>query len=200
MQNNDAFKGRLLPREKVLWSGRPGQGIILTRSDALLIPFSLMWGGFAVFWEASVLSTHAPLFFALWGVPFVLAGLFITVGRFLLDAWLRGRILYALTDRRILFLRSRPWPAFKAVRLDTLPEATLNEGSDGRGTIRFGQQARLWAGSQSRNFGALVPSLDPTPQFISIPDVQRVFDLVQERTGVAMSPEAHVPSPRWACR
>jgi hypothetical protein len=29
--------------EKLLWSGRPRQGVFLTQTDAGMIPFSLMW-------------------------------------------------------------------------------------------------------------------------------------------------------------
>ena len=89
---------RLLPNEKVVWWGQPVQGLMLTRRDGILIPFSLLWGGFAIFWETSVLRSGAPFPFALFGVPFVLIGLFLIVGRFLFDSWLRRRMSYALTD------------------------------------------------------------------------------------------------------
>ena len=93
------FAGHLLAGEKVLWSGRPRQGLMLTPRDALMIPFSLVWGGFAIFWETAVVSSKASLFMALFGIPFVVIGLFLIFGRLPFDAWLRSRIHYALTDR-----------------------------------------------------------------------------------------------------
>ena len=177
----DPFAGHLLAGEKVLWSGRPRQGLMLTARDALMIPFSLMWGGFAIFWETSVVAGRAPLVFKLFGIPFVVIGLFLIFGRLPLDAWLRGRIHYALTDRRVLILRDGPWSSFKALALDRLPEATLLEGANGRGTIRFGPQATL-RGGYGNGAGIWVPALDPTAQFLGIGDVRRVFAMLQERS------------------
>ena len=182
MPNSDAFEGRLLPRETILWSGVPGQGILFTPRDGLLIPFSLLWGGFVVFWETTVLRTNAPPFFALFGAAFVLIGLFLVFGRFLFDAWLRSRTAYALTDRRVLIVRSGPWSNFQAVSLDRLPEATLSESANGRGTIRFGPPAPMFGRYGGGGFGYWVASLGPTPQFLAIDDAKRVFALVQERT------------------
>ena len=181
MVDVENFKTLLLPDETIVWSDRPRQGIMFVPRDALLIPFSLLWGGFAIFWESSVLSAKAPASFKLFGVPFVLVGLFMIVGRFFLDAWLRSNTAYALTERRVLILRWGPWSSFKAIRLDRLPEATLNEGTNGRGTIRFGEQGSLWGG-RSGSAGSWIASLDPTPQLLSIPDVRKVFALIQQNT------------------
>ena len=172
---------RLLLNEKVIWWGQPVQGIRLTPRDGLLIPFSLLWGGFAIFWETTVLRSGAPFPFALFGVPFVLIGLFLIVGRFLFDSWLRQRMMYALTDRRVLITRSAPWPRFTAVNLDMLPEASLDEEGNGRGTIRFGVPASMFPFSGRAGFGPWTPALDPAPQFIGIEEAQHVFAAIQDR-------------------
>jgi hypothetical protein len=177
------FTPFLLPGEKVLWAGAPRGGLALTARDVFLVPFSLLWGGFAIFWEWGALSGKAPFPFALFGVPFVLIGLFLIVGRFFADAWLRSRTSYALTDRRVLIMRSGGWSAFKALNLDRLPEATLSGAGEGRGTIRFGAEARLWgAQGYGNGFAYWVPALDPTPQFLLIENAPVVFAMVQQRS------------------
>lgn len=56
-------------QETLLWTDRPKQGFFLKQTDVFMIPFSLAWGGFAIFWEATVLTMDAPLLFKLWGIP-----------------------------------------------------------------------------------------------------------------------------------
>ncbi|MBV9044160.1 MAG: PH domain-containing protein [Alphaproteobacteria bacterium] len=173
----------LLPGEHLFWWDKPQQGLMLTQRDGLLIPFSLLWGGFACFWEFSVLQSGAPFFFRLWGVPFVAAGLYITVGRFILDAWLRRRMLYALTDRRVLIVRSGPFAKFTALDLRQIPTVDLRESSGGRGTIRFSavdDSFANWFGGR-RGIGNWTPALEPTLH--GIEDARRVFNEIEQRRG-----------------
>jgi len=177
---SELFRGRLLPGEQIAWSGQPQQGLLLTARDILLIPFSLMWCGFAIFW--TFMATSVPAaggmggFFTLWGLMFVSIGLYFVVGRFIVDAWVRRGIHYAVTDQRILIARGAPFGRFTALNLERLPDIDLKEGGNGRGTIRFGQPVAIWG---NRGMSAWSVALDPTPQFLSIEDARRVFDLIQ---------------------
>ncbi|MGD0898102.1 MAG: hypothetical protein ABR915_09730 [Thermoguttaceae bacterium] len=96
------IRSELRPEERLLWTGRPPQGIRLRATDAFLIPFSILWGGFAFFWEAMVIASGAPLFFVAWGIPFVVVGLYLVLGRFWVDARQRAHTFYGLTDSRII--------------------------------------------------------------------------------------------------
>jgi hypothetical protein len=179
---DNLFADRLMSGECILWTGRPGQGLLLSAQDAFLIPFSLIWSGFAIFWTVTA-SASAPGLFTLWGLMFVAVGLYLVAGRFFFDAWVRRGMGYAVTNRRILILRSGPFSRFTSLELDRLPALDLREDARGRGTIRFGQPASMFS---NRNMSAWAPAMDPTPQFIGIDDARRVFDLVQ-KNGTASS-------------
>jgi hypothetical protein len=177
MTDADSLAGRLLPGERLLWTGRPAGGLLLTTRDVFLIPFSFLWCGFVIFWILGAAASGGGGF-VLIGIAFLCFGLFFSVGRFGFDAWLRNGTRYGLTDRRVLILRTSPSTNFTSIALDRLPEAQISDRADGRGTIRFGQQQGLFGGS-GRGLSVWTPSLDPIPQFLAIPDARTVFDLIQ---------------------
>ena len=80
-------------------------------------------------------NANSPTFMKLWGVPFMLIGLYLFAGRFVVDAWARRGITYAVTDKRVLILRAPPFAKFTAMTFDQLPPLNLHERGDGRGTI-----------------------------------------------------------------
>ncbi|MBO9714381.1 hypothetical protein [Sphingomonas sp.] len=171
---------RLARGERLLWSGRPRQGIVFTPSDVLMIPFSLLWGGFAFFWETMVILSDAPIFFRLWGVPFVLVGSYIIAGRFFHDAWVRAHSWYAVTDRRVLILRTGPLGELTALDIRSLPDLQLRLGWSGRGTILF---AEAWQNRPWDRHASWGPASSRTPQFTMIRDAERVFDLITAESG-----------------
>lgn len=124
------------PGDTVLWKGKPGKGHLLGPQDVVMIPFSIFWCGFAIFWEITALTSGAPSFMALFGIPFVAVGLYITVGRFIHSAHTRKRTAYVITRHKIIRARGN--------RIDVLdsknmPPYRLVANRDGSGTIRFGE-------------------------------------------------------------
>src|SRR6476469_591175 len=172
--------------ERLLWAGTPRQGLILRPTDALLIPFSLLWGGFALFWNVGVWQSGAPLFFRLWGLPFLAAGAYITVGRFWLDARRRAKTTYGVTDRRVLIAAGAVSPTLKSLSVGTMTDVTLAQRPDGSGTITFGP-ASFTAGMHA---GMPWPGVAQPPAFELIPDVKRVYDLVREAQAGFRAPAA----------
>lgn len=171
------------PNERLVWSGVPRRGIALRRGDVFLIPFSIMWGGFAIFWEAGVLGSGAPLFFALWGIPFVLVGLYLIFGRFLVDAKTRAKTAYGLTDRRIIIVSGLFSRSVKSLQLRTVSDITLDEKSDGTGTITFGPSHPMarWVG------GAAWPGASSYfgPAFDMISRARDVYKRIRDAQGSA---------------
>ena len=161
--------------ERQLWAGTPRLGVVLRQADLLMIPFSLLWCGFAVFWEVSVLRTGAPGFFALWGVPFVAWGIYVTAGRFFADAWRRGRTSYFVTSSRIVIVGGTFTPSTKSLLLTTLSDVSMTERPDGTGTITFGATNPMFA----MYAGMSWPGVPQVPSFEMIPDVRRVYGVVQ---------------------
>jgi len=47
-----AIQPELTSGETVQWAGQPNRRVILHKEDLFLIPFSLFWGGFTIFWES----------------------------------------------------------------------------------------------------------------------------------------------------
>jgi hypothetical protein len=104
----------LLPGERLRWEGRPVRHRLFRSADALLVPFSIVWWVFAIFWEVSVLVSIVtsddgpPVFFGFIGIPFTLIGLYLVVGRFAVRAVASRRTRYAVTDWRVV-LRHRDY-------------------------------------------------------------------------------------------
>lgn len=179
----DRLRPYLLTGERVLWSGQPSQGVALSSRDTFLVPFSLMWGGFAIFWNAAVWGIPAiggedpGWFFKLWGLPFLVAGIYLIAGRFFHDAHIRKKLFYAVTNQRILVLRGRK---ITSLDIHRLPRLELSEHRDGTGTLAFeGSNFGLWGGMNG--FSWWLPSLAAATQFFRIRDPRKVYELIRNQ-------------------
>ena len=156
--------------EVILWKGKPEKGHVFTPQDAFMIPFSILWCGFAIFWETTVITSGAPFFFKLWGIPFVCVGLYMVFGRFLWTAYVRKNTAYVITTRRIIRSRRGRVDSMSARSMPPM-HATVHK--DGTGTIRFGENSyfRYRRNSFDPNDGLFVLE--------NIPDVIRVQRIIE---------------------
>lgn len=165
------------PKEHLIWTGQPKKGIIFRKQDIFLIPFSILWCSFAIFWLVSSLVSDAPLAFSLFGVPFVVLGLFFVFGRFILDAKLREGTCYGLTKDRILIKSGIFSKSIQSVHIETIPTLHYTEKRDGMGTLVFG-----YGNPRSSGRGGLNILVSPvaTHELTMIPKVRTVYQKILE--------------------
>jgi hypothetical protein len=173
------LKSQLAVDELMLWSGQPKQGVFFRPADVYAIPISLLWAGFAVFWNAAVWYSDGPVFFRLWGIPFLIVGFYIVIGRFFVDAWKRSKTYYGVTNERAIITSGIFSKIVKSLNLRTLTDITILERRDLSGTITFGpvdQQTKWPFGlpmSNGRNEATY-------PIFDSIQNAKRVYDIIRD--------------------
>jgi hypothetical protein len=169
----------LLPGERLLWTGRPVQGVRFTRLDILLVPFSLLWSGLVLSASLSFWGNDGPWFLDVWSLPFLAAALYVVFGRLALDALARRRTIYGVSNRRILILRRPPFGRFRSFEIGYLPVLEYEERGGSRGTICFDiEPQEPWWGNDIHNW--LPPSLAPC--FDRIDEPRRVYDLIVRET------------------
>ena len=180
----------MLPGETLLWSGQPQLRVLFHQQDLFVIPFSLLWGGFAIFWEWAATGHFGSRgnsltgFFALWGLPFVLLGQYMIWGRFLYTAWRKSRTYYGLTNRRVLVINAGNTRKVTDGYLSNLSSVSISTRTDGTGTIEFAPEPDramngLWGYRRSRS---MQMDIDLSRlAFFDVENVRAVYQLIQEQ-------------------
>jgi hypothetical protein len=163
-----------------LWAGAPPTGLRFYAPDAELIPFSVLWVTFVGLFNYAAWSTPGDWFMRIWGIPFCVYGSYILLGRFMVDAWVRRRQRYFVTNKRALITRAGWRGGQRSLSLEDMPFIKVTERPDGSGDVRLGPatyRRGKWGKLHER--GQVVPALSPTPQFLGIADVASVFHLIE---------------------
>ncbi len=171
--------------EHVLWEGRPSlRPFALRAFDLYLVPFSLLWSGIVLrstvfVWSGG--SGPGGLVF----LPFTLMALYLLVGRFAHNWFLRSNTYYAVTTRRALIRKGGIFDRAVVERyIDRHEQIESRIQRNGRGTIKFGE-ARSGFFSRRRNGSELYSTGVEGFQFWKIADGENVLGAirsVQERS------------------
>lgn len=181
---NNFIKSELLSDERIIWSGKPMEGRLFNKNDLFLIPFSIMFLGFAIFWESSVIfEVGAPVFFMLWGIPFILMGLYMVFGRFFYKSYLKRHTYYYVTNKRVIILKDTSNRKIEAEYIDSLPSISKDVKGDGSGTITFGNSSGFVGMYQNSGLEFFLKGKRHeilAPAFYDIDDVNKVYQIVSE--------------------
>lgn len=156
--------------EQLLWVGQPDPDVRFTPADAFLVPFSILWGGFAVVWETTVIVSGAPPLFVLWGIPFVLMGLYLIAGRFIVKKRRKLATVYGLTPSRAIVCTGER--SFSDSPVRGVP-TKVDRSKDGRHvTVVFGHQGAMGLFGLYQNTGLdfFARGLSPSVGFFDVHD------------------------------
>ncbi|MBO5867917.1 MAG: hypothetical protein J6Q54_03290 [Oscillospiraceae bacterium] len=157
VQDHTFCNSYLRPGEQILWRGRPEKGNYLTSRDIILIPFSIFWCGFALFWEFSAMQSGIG-FMSFFGLPFVAIGLYMVFGRFLHAAYLRDKTQYVITNKKLIIKKGQRITIYTR---NDLPPMTLQIHKNGNGTIEFTETLYGYGRRAHHSYFALVNLRDP---------------------------------------
>jgi len=132
--------------ERMLWSGRPLSDIRIEFGHLLQSAFGFVFLGISV---GSLLAAgkESTVFPTLWSIPFVAAGLYLSVGHFFWSAFCRRYTEYAVTNQRVIVRTSLLSRTIQSIEYRKIRAITLTEKSDGSGTIHFGESSGADAGN-----------------------------------------------------
>lgn len=166
----------LAPGERIIWQGQPTQGFRLSPQDAFAVPFAAFW-----LFMVSMMFLLAftgemkkidPLTYVIMPV-FLLIGLYMLIGRFVVDRLARRRVRYYLTTERAVIESGLVRSNRRSISLAAAPEIRFRGRRNGRGTIQFGS---------ANMFGMMPPSWPGASQFLppafdDIEDAERIYSL-----------------------
>lgn len=134
-----ALERELQPDETVQWHGWQ-TGRVDLRSFAIYV-FAVPWTAFSLMWTVLAAGAIGVAEIGLVGIAFPLFGLpFIAVGAWMLarpflPLWERGRVLYVVTDKRVIKLSAGRELVVTTVPAERLGLAERREQPDGGGTL-----------------------------------------------------------------
>lgn len=164
------WEGLLDPGERVLWQGRPMQGISFAPVQPMQIVMGLFFMGFSTFWMIMASSIVGKMsgpvgIFPLFGLIFFGIGAYNAFGYAFWRAFVRSRSTYTLTTRRAFIARDLP-VAGKSLQSYPITAQSPLEFVDGEpGTIFFA----------SKHVSTQNGSLKSRIGFERIPDARAVY-------------------------
>lgn len=165
--SRDMLARDLARDERLLWAGRPKSGLYLDSTHVAQLPFLVVWTAIPAVMVIQGELSPLPL-------AFLAFGFYAVFVQPLRAVWKRARTFYGVTNRRALIAVMSDTRSFDSVDLSRLTLLSLDEKSDGSGTIWFDR----W------NLASQPRQGDPTPEPLSFCRVHRAKEVFECIRGV----------------
>jgi len=137
-KRGESWEDYLEEGEKLLWEGAPATGLRFSGTGLALSLFGVFFFGFSMFWVGLASNTGGGFIATLFGLPFVLVGLWLVAGHWFYDSYKRKRSRYALTSQRALIARTVFGRRMESYPIDRFSPIMLVEGP--LDTVNFHQK------------------------------------------------------------
>jgi hypothetical protein len=127
----------LAPDERLLWAGRPKQGLAVRALDFWVVPFALCWSAGIAYSSVLLIKQEGMIPELLYLLPFFLFGAYMLIGRFWIDAKARSITYYGVTNQRAIIMYGLVSKQIHSIYLKDLLEVRFTFRSDDTGTLEF---------------------------------------------------------------
>jgi hypothetical protein len=150
----EQLQQHLRPGEELLWYGRPDPAVLFGPGDLSMIPFTVLWLAFAIFWESGVIRSGAGPWPEIWGIPFIAVGLYALAGRFIYKRISKKRTAYGITGERAIIVAGN---VVSDMPLGGVPTTVRRSRSGSHASVTFGDlgarrdRDQNWLGRRRRS-------------------------------------------------
>lgn len=190
MTEGSGWEGLLQDGEAILWQGQPDPAIdwrgLLSPLSLFGLFFALFALGWMAFTGALLGGTDTPvlgLLFALFGLPFLLLGLYLMAGRLWVEAQRRRKTWYTMTTHQAFVAEDLlGMKGLKTYAIAEMPPVELIDGRPGDvifGSVTYTAPPRHPGSRKPRK--RLAGSTTVRTGFFRIHDARKVWALLRER-------------------
>jgi hypothetical protein len=182
-----ALEIKLLSNETIHWYGKPNPWVIFGPADRFLIPFSLLCGVFAFYWEYTTFNLESQILnggpftylYPITGIPVILVALYLIIGRFFYKFWLKTKTIYAVSNKRLIVITQGKSRKERFQFLNHIKMIEKSVDKNGAGSLTFGDLGR---GGLFTNAGIFLIDKDfqGVLSFFDLPDAEEVYQLVDQ--------------------
>lgn len=177
---------QLAADEQIQWQGKSEANKMIAYSDYMYIPFSIMWLGFIGLWEYNIIVVHYPLVFHALGIPMLIVGLYMAIGRFFYKAYRKKKSIYIITNQRAIETYEDSRLGYKEKAIKDIGRMVRFVEKDGVGTLVFDDINPAYIMKLNDGMEPFRRRTRKVIGFYDVKDAEQLYELIQTLKGSQM--------------